>query len=79
LNSQNPRFHQSSDDLDARPANEAMELMWQQVDDPAAFEAPDSGAGEASLIVLNQLPSLILEIMDAPNLHKTNVDDKTSH
>jgi hypothetical protein len=56
-----------------------MELMWQQVDDPAAFEAPDSGAGEASLIVLNQLPSLILEIMDAPNLHKTNVDDKTSH
>jgi hypothetical protein len=79
LNSQNPTFHQSYVDLDAQHVNQAMEPMWQQVDDPAAFKAPDSGAGEASLIELNQPPSLNSEMMDALNLHKTNVDDKISH
>jgi hypothetical protein len=76
LNSQNPRFHQSYVGLDTRHAGKAMEPMWQQVDDPAASEAPDSGAGEASLTELNQPPSLDSEMMDALDLHKTNVNDK---
>jgi hypothetical protein len=79
LNSPNPCFHQSYVDLDAQHVDEAMEPMWQQVDDPGAFEAPDSRAGEASPFVQNQPPSLDSEMMDALNLHKTNVDDKISH
>jgi hypothetical protein len=78
LSSQNPRFHQSYVDLDARHVNEAIKPMWQRVDDPATFEAPDSGAGKASRTELNQLPSLNSEIMDALNLHKNIVDDKLS-
>ena len=55
-----------------------MEPMCQQVNDPAIFEAPDSGAAEASPLELNQPPSLDSEMMDALNLHKTNVDNKMS-
>jgi hypothetical protein len=78
LNSLNPRFHQSRVNLDARHDDEAMEPMWQQVDDLGAFEALDSGAGEASLFEQNQTPSLDSAMMDALNLHKTNVDDMIS-
>jgi hypothetical protein len=78
LNSCNPRFHESHVDLDVRHVDEAMEPMWQQVDDPCAFEGPESGVGEASPSEQNQVPSLDSEMMDALNLHKTNVDDKIS-
>jgi hypothetical protein len=41
LNSQNPRFHQSYVDFDAaQHTNEALQPMWQEVDDPTTFEAP---------------------------------------
>ena len=53
--------------------------MWQQVDDPAAFDTPDSRAGKGSPPELNQPPSLDSEMMDALSLHKTNVDDNLSH
>jgi hypothetical protein len=79
LNSHNPRFHQSHFDLDAQLVDEAMEPMWQQLDDLAAFEAPDSGTSKASLTKLNQPPSLDSEMMDTLNFHKTTLDDKLSH
>lgn len=79
LNSPNPVFFQSHVDLDAPNADQAMEPMWQQVDDPGAFEAPDSPPGESSCFELNQQPLLDTEMMDALDAHKNNVDDKLSH
>ncbi len=70
LNSPNPVFFQSHVDLDAPNADQAMEPMWQQVDDPGAFEAPDSPPGESSSVELNQQPLLDTEMMDLLSKNK---------
>ncbi len=48
---QNPAFHQSFVQLDAPHADEDMEHIWQQNDDPSAFEHPQGSPEEAHINV----------------------------
>jgi hypothetical protein len=81
LNTQNPRFYQSFVQLDApHEDDQAMELIWQQVDDLlAAFEEPESCAGEALSIDWKQRHCLDSEMMDTVYMRQNHLDDKISH
>jgi hypothetical protein len=56
-----------------------MEPIWQQVDNPTAFEAPELCAGEALSIEWKQHPCLNSEMMDAVYMHQNHLDDKIFH